>query len=233
MADPVSALSRRRAHASQITGGTSEEAGYALFLRRIEDRRLAGDVLDFGAGAGYFSRRLLETGRFSSITAVDLMARPAGLPEEIRWVSHDLNERLPLPDEGFDVVTGVAIIEHLENPRFVARECLRLLRPGGAVLLSTPNNESWRALANLVVRRCFVDFGPLAYPGHISPILAIDFERVLREAGFTDIAIEYNDRGYVPRSRAVTWQGISRGRLRGVRWSDELVAIARRPVTEA
>ncbi len=46
---------------------------------------------------------------------------------------------LPLPDASVDVVVNFQVIEHLwDQPQFVA-ECLRVLRPGGLLLMSTPN----------------------------------------------------------------------------------------------
>jgi len=46
---------------------------------------------------------------------------------------------LPLPDSAVDVVANFQVIEHLwDQPQFVT-ECLRVLRPGGLLLLSTPN----------------------------------------------------------------------------------------------
>ena len=46
---------------------------------------------------------------------------------------------LPLPDGAVDVVVNFQVIEHLwDQPQFVA-ECLRVLRPAGLLLMSTPN----------------------------------------------------------------------------------------------
>lgn len=44
---------------------------------------------------------------------------------------------LPLPDQGFDAVLSTQVLEHVQNPRLYLRECWRMLRPGGRLLLST------------------------------------------------------------------------------------------------
>lgn len=48
-------------------------------------------------------------------------------------------EHVPEPDESFDVITANMVAEHLESPEQVLREASRLLRPGGRLLLHTPN----------------------------------------------------------------------------------------------
>jgi SAM-dependent methyltransferase len=57
----------------------------------------------------------------------------------------DLNEKLPLPDKSFDVVVSVEGIEHLENPHLFLREVNRVLKDGGALILTTPNIVSLRS----------------------------------------------------------------------------------------
>jgi len=222
-------LASRRAIAAQASGGTSGNAIYAAVLRAVNEFDLRDQVLDFGSGTGYLTQQLLGTRRFATVTGADLMPRPASLDKDIAWISGDLNEPLSYDAASFDVIISAEVIEHLENPRFVAREMFRLLRPGGAVLLSTPNNESWRSLLSLVVRNRHVAFGDGSYPAHITPLLRIDLERILAEAGFSGITFRYTNEGGIPGYPTVSWQRVSAGLLTGVRFSDNLLVFARKP----
>jgi 2-polyprenyl-3-methyl-5-hydroxy-6-metoxy-1,4-benzoquinol methylase len=51
----------------------------------------------------------------------------------------DLLKRLPYDDASFDVVLLVEVIEHLENHRIAVGELARILKPGGVLILTTPN----------------------------------------------------------------------------------------------
>ena len=154
------------------------------------------------------------------------MPRPADLPEAIEWLAQDLNAACALPAASFDSISAIEVIEHLENPRMLAREWFRLLRPGGKLLVTTPNPESLRSLLSLVVRGHFVDFTDPCYPAHLTPVLAKDLERMLKEAGFARIEINFSERGVLPHFTARSWQGLSCGLLAGKRFSDQLVATA-------
>ena len=57
----------------------------------------------------------------------------------------DLTATLPWADESFDAVICVEGIEHLENRFAFLREVRRLLRPGGILLVTTPNTVSLRS----------------------------------------------------------------------------------------
>lgn len=46
---------------------------------------------------------------------------------------------LPFPDESFDVITAFQFIEHIKHRKEFLRECLRVLKPGGKLLVTTPN----------------------------------------------------------------------------------------------
>jgi 2-polyprenyl-3-methyl-5-hydroxy-6-metoxy-1,4-benzoquinol methylase len=222
-------LANRRILAAQASGGTSGNAIYEAVLRVVNEFELRGDLLDFGSGTGLLTRQLEGTKRFATITAADLMPRPASLDENIVWIVADLNEPLPYDGARFDVIVSAEVIEHLENPRFVAREMFRLLRPGGTLLLTTPNNESWRSLLSLLVRSHHVAFGDGSYPAHITPLLRIDLERILTEAGFCAPAFRYSDEGGLPGYPTISWQKISGGLLTGLRFSDNFLAFSRKP----
>jgi 2-polyprenyl-3-methyl-5-hydroxy-6-metoxy-1,4-benzoquinol methylase len=59
-------------------------------------------------------------------------------------------EEIGYPDASFDVVTLVEVIEHLYNPSDTVKELSRVIRPGGLVYISTPNEESlYQSLGNL------------------------------------------------------------------------------------
>jgi 2-polyprenyl-3-methyl-5-hydroxy-6-metoxy-1,4-benzoquinol methylase len=134
-----------------------------------------------------------------------------------------------VPDGSYDVVVAAEVIEHLENPRAICRELFRLLRPGGHVLLSTPNNESWRSLVALVLRGHFVAFGDTCYPAHITALVRQDLDRVLGEAGFGPRSFAFTNDGGLPGMPSRTWQSVLGSRAGGVRFSDNVLVSARKP----
>jgi 2-polyprenyl-3-methyl-5-hydroxy-6-metoxy-1,4-benzoquinol methylase len=133
-----------------------------------------------------------------------------------------------MPDRTFDVIVSAEVIEHLENPRAVAREWFRLLRPGGTLIFSTPNNESWRSLFALLLQGHFVAFSDSCYPAHITALLRKDMERILTEVGFSVPTFVFSNVGGIPKFPTLHWQTVSAGLLKGVRYSDNVLAIAKR-----
>ena len=98
------------------------------------------DVLEAGCGEGYGAALLAFTAR--RVVAVDYDAATVAHVRS-RYPSVDVMEgnlaALPLPDASVDVVVNFQVIEHLwDQPQFIT-ECLRVLRPGGVLLMSTPN----------------------------------------------------------------------------------------------
>lgn len=221
-------LEARRQLASAASSGISSEPVYTAFEQVLTQLDLKGEILDFGAGTGNLTRRLVGLARFNSITAVDLMQRPDGIDESIRWMSWDLNDAIAIPEQSFDIIVSAEVIEHLENPRAVAREWFRLLRPGGTLVFSTPNNESLRSLIALLLRGHFVYFSDTCYPAHITALVRKDIERILTEAGFSLPQFIFTNIGGIPKIPQLHWQTVSGGLLRGLRYSDNLLAIAKR-----
>ncbi len=221
-------IKAHRLEASLSSGGTSAKHIYEAFVNLAKRLDLSGDILDFGAGKGNLIPYIQALNRFSSVTAADIMARPAGIDKLVKWISCDLNNAINIANNSFDVIVSLEIIEHLENPRATAREWFRLLRPGGTLLFSMPNNESWRSLLAVVFRGHFTYFADNSYPAHITALLRKDVERIMKEVGFSKVRFVFTDIGVIPKVSKLHWRTISGGLLRGVRYSDNIITIARK-----
>jgi SAM-dependent methyltransferase len=121
----------------------------AIDLLRPALQKHDGRALDLRCGDGLF---LAELDRIAALTArgwelhgVDYS--PAVLADARRWAytfeQCNLEEGAPYPDDTFDIVTAGQVIEHVYDPDHLLREVRRILRPGGHVLLTTPNLQAW------------------------------------------------------------------------------------------
>jgi 2-polyprenyl-3-methyl-5-hydroxy-6-metoxy-1,4-benzoquinol methylase len=219
-----------RVEAAERSGGYSKNSIYNMIEQVLAAEGLRGKILDYGAGVGSLTRRLLELKRFDLVAGADIMKGPADLASTAEWIEQDLNSPLPDHNEAFDVVVAAEVIEHLENPRFMMREIFRILRPGGVTLVTTPNNESWRSLLALVVRGHYASFSDAGYPAHITALLRKDLSRIMQEAGFASPKFYFSGQGGIPGKPTVTWQQPTFGLLKGMRFSDNFMAVAAKPV---
>ena len=185
-----------RARKSQ---GISGDAIYEMVDSALEKRHSSGGILlDVGCGSGHLWR-FVQT-RFARYVGVDIV-RYEGFPPDAEF--HPLNldtGRVPLPDGCADVVAAVETIEHLENPRACIRELTRLLRPGGWLVVTTPNQLSLLSKLTLVLKNRFNAFQDALYPAHITALLEVDLERMARECDLTEIGIGYSLHGRIPAS---------------------------------
>jgi len=109
----------------------------------------SGKVLDAPAGTGIISQRLRDTG--FEVWAADINPHLFCL-RGVTCRRADLNQNLPFEDNCFDFVLCSNGIEHLEDPFHFVRECYRILKEKGKLLITTPNILSLKSrLANLLV----------------------------------------------------------------------------------
>jgi SAM-dependent methyltransferase len=113
-------------------------------LRCLSSLRLppGARLLDAPCGAGALASVLL--GRGFDVIGADV----EGSAEHLlgpRFAHADFNQRLPWPDAHFDAIFAIEGIEHLENRFFFLREARRILRPGGRLILTTPNVVALRS----------------------------------------------------------------------------------------
>lgn len=142
-------------------------------------------VLDVAAGSGALCLRLKDLGL--KPTACDLVVENFRLYESVPFVVANLNRDFPAELLGrFEGITATEIVEHLENPRHFLRQCFHALRPGGYLILTTPNVDSAFSRAMLIRFGVFQWFSQDNYrvDGHITPIPLAVLRNAMAEAGF-------------------------------------------------
>lgn len=208
------------------SGGTSADAIYRMVARALGERRVRGGTfVDVGCGAG--NLRPFVAAGFARYVGVDAV-RYEGLADGVEFVRADLDRTpTPLPAACADVAASVETIEHLENPRAFVRELTRLARPGGWVVVTTPNQLSLLSLLTLVCKQRFNEFQDAHYPAHLTPLLEVDLRRIAAECGLEEVSVEYSLRGrlvltarHYPRALA---------RLSPRLFSDNVLLIGRKP----
>jgi 2-polyprenyl-3-methyl-5-hydroxy-6-metoxy-1,4-benzoquinol methylase len=96
-------------------------------------------------------------------------------------VRQGLLEEAAFPAQSFDALTLFEVIEHLREPLALLRECHRVLRPGGVLMIGTGNRASWTA-CTLRNRWQYLDIGH--HGGHISFFSPASLRLAAERAGF-------------------------------------------------
>jgi SAM-dependent methyltransferase len=100
-----------------------------------------GRILDVGFGPGFLLRAARERGW--TPVGVDPSRFSVERARRQGFEAHQgLLDDLHLPEASFDAVSLMQVVEHILDPRDLLAECRRVLRPGGALLVATPNPAS-------------------------------------------------------------------------------------------
>jgi ubiquinone/menaquinone biosynthesis C-methylase UbiE len=116
---------------------------FALLVKHYQEEK--GKYLDIGCFNSPMPLELVKTYRNQEITAVDYCGK---LIDELKERHPEVNylwadaEKLPFENEYFDYIVIGELIEHTEDPAKIVREAMRVLKKGGWLAISTPNDEA-------------------------------------------------------------------------------------------
>ena len=164
---------------------------FGVRRRFLLERVAVGErVLDVGCGEGWFASELACAG--ASVVGIDVAREPLRRARErdpeldLRVVDDD--GPWPLDDAGFDVVWAGETIEHVADTTGWLSEVRRVLRPGGRLLLSTPDHGRLRVLLLALSRRAFeAHFDPRA--DHLRYYTRAGLTGLLGEFGFQEVVV--------------------------------------------
>jgi ubiquinone/menaquinone biosynthesis C-methylase UbiE len=108
---------------------------------------------------------------------------------KIRTISMILQDSLPFPDRIFDVVSMLAVLEHIEHEEAIVREIRRVLRPGGFLVGTAPGKIAKPVLEFLSFKLNIVN--PEEIKDHKRYYDKNSLHRLLSAAGFTTVKHAY------------------------------------------
>ena len=165
---------------------------------------VSGKLLDYGCGDGQFGQRILP--HCDRVYGVDVSELAIERAKErfpgITLSVIDPENRLPFPDEFFDTISAIDVMEHLLDTESTLEEFNRVLKPGGTVLIAT--NELSRSKLFLIALFYHNTYFYPASP-HIRYFTRNSLEDLLRRKGFEVLLYKKNRTylGYIPKGQLV------------------------------
>lgn len=120
-------------------GGLDELDSAAMYLPAPTS---PAKVLDVGCGSGVLVARMKSLGWDAEGVEIDPGGVEAARARGVTVHQGQLADA-QFPDNHFDAVHSAHVIEHVYDPVALLRECFRILKPGGRLVIITPNTSSW------------------------------------------------------------------------------------------
>lgn len=180
----------------------------------------SGDtLLDVGGGIGDLGCSLRD--RFKECIVLDISRTnlKAASSKGNRTILADVDKGgIPLTDGSVTTLVALDFIEHIVDPENFARECFRVLEPGGQVFINTPNIQFFRHQESLLYRGIFPHTSgdrEVYHGGHLAFYTFVDMVTIFGAAGFSEHQQVMDEEGYVEPPQFFIdsfWQGIRQGR---------------------
>lgn len=109
-----------------------------LFAYQHAVPHISGDVLEIGVGEGYGSKTLAPNAK--TYTGIDkFKALNQENLQGIKFIQMNVPPFSGVADNSFDVIVTFQVIEHIDNDDLFVKEIQRILKPGGKLIMTTPN----------------------------------------------------------------------------------------------
>lgn len=145
-------------------------------------------LLDIGCWNGYLLERIRALGLYKELFGVDIVPEAVESARSKGFSTYvvDLNtDPLPFPDEYFDGVTMLAVLEHIFDPYAVIKEVYRVMRPGGELVIDVPNVASFTNRLRILFGRIpITSTDPGWDGGHLHYFTKHALDHFLKSQGF-------------------------------------------------
>ena len=190
----------------KLNTGMQSKWHHLKFRKVLSEFPVSCSHLDVACGPGTFIGNLPAT--ITSI-GVDIAAN------QINYAKSNYNQsnvdfklispgNLPFEDASFDVVTSIELIEHIipEETKILLKECLRVLKPKGKLIITTPNYGAFWPILEMVLNRV----SKVSYKEqHITKYINSTLMQILSESGFPSVKVK-SFMFSAPFSAALNWR---------------------------
>jgi 2-polyprenyl-3-methyl-5-hydroxy-6-metoxy-1,4-benzoquinol methylase len=153
---------------------------YKKAAHLLRQQKGNGRLLDVGAGFGFFLKEMGKRGW--EVVGVEISQNAIDYAKDVLRLTVHLGplETVKFPESHFDVVSGFYIIEHLPDPMAFLKECYRILKPGGVLLLRYPHTTPIKNFLHLFgISNRLYDL-----PAHLADFSPEMIQRCLNRVGF-------------------------------------------------
>ena len=166
-----------------------KESYLDIVIRKLRERKIIdlvpdkSIICDLGCGSGKFLYPIAHN--IKEGVGVDREIKQSKLAN-LTFIKADLEKKIKLPSDKFDIVTCLAVLEHLNNPESLIKEAYRILRKNRKLIITTPSKLSkpileFLAKLNLINKQHIKE--------HKNYFSKEDLRKMLNKAGFKDIKI--------------------------------------------
>ena len=181
-------------HAEGAGNGESGEKLTGVFVELVKKLGDVQSICDLGCGNGHISGRLAAVGY--DVTGVDASASGIEIARRtypgVNFVHALIDRDLSLGQ--FDLVVSSDVIEHLYRPSDLLEAAVRLIKPGGKILVGTPYHGYLKNLVLAATGKMDAHFSALHDGGHIKFFSVNSLSKLMRAHGFQDLSFTYYGR---------------------------------------
>lgn len=162
-------------------------------------KRIKGRLLENGCGVGMYVEHLSPFG--GQVIGLEYdFERASEARENSPQIVNAAGEFLPLPTSGFDLILSHEVVEHVQDDRLAIREMIRVLKPGGRVVLFCPNRGYpfethgiyWRGKYHFG-NKLFVNYLPRPLRDKLAPHVRVYSRRDLQKL-FEGLPVKFIER---------------------------------------
>lgn len=166
---------------------------------RAAGERIRGHLLENGCGVGMYVEHLSSFGGVVIGLEYDF-ERAAEARKNSPYIINAAGEHLPLPASAFDLILSHEVLEHVQNDRAAIREMVRVLKPGGRIVLFVPNRAYpfethgiyWKGKYSFG-NKLFVNYLPRALRNKLAPHVRV-YSKTDLEKLFEDLPVKFIER---------------------------------------
>ena len=170
----------------------------------IKDRSIleGKKILDVGCGGGILAEALSELG--ANVTGIDASENTIGVAKShsksinsnVRFIQNTIEEFIASnPDEKFDVITCLEMLEHVPSPGEIIKNCSDILKKDGDIFFSTINRNPRSYLFAVIGAEYILNLLPKGTHDYEKFIKPSELAKWIREAGLNSeetIGLSYN-----------------------------------------